>query len=234
MGRNKLKLKGEKFSRLLALEEIGTDKWGNKHWRCLCDCGNETIVRSAYLNSGQTRSCGCITIDRLILPKGIAARNQILSRYKLAALQRGIIWSISDKKFLKLLKQDCYYCGYYPNQISRGKRYNGDYVYNGIDRVNPDKNIGYSEDNCVPCCRHCNTSKSNYTKDEFLLNTAFRFLHKFILDEDFRNKLVKIIKPAYLSLMRILWKKQRLEVIENSEFSIVGLEENNEVKDERK
>lgn len=28
-------------------------------WRCRCICGNETIVRTAHLSSGHTKSCGC-------------------------------------------------------------------------------------------------------------------------------------------------------------------------------
>lgn len=28
-------------------------------WRCKCDCGNETIVPSSRLTSGNTKSCGC-------------------------------------------------------------------------------------------------------------------------------------------------------------------------------
>lgn len=37
-------------------------QWGKyKHRRylCLCDCGEETIVRLEYLRSGHTQSCGC-------------------------------------------------------------------------------------------------------------------------------------------------------------------------------
>jgi hypothetical protein len=36
---------------------------GNSYWLCRCDCGNETVVQSAHLVSGNVRSCGC-------LPKG--------------------------------------------------------------------------------------------------------------------------------------------------------------------
>ena len=29
-------------------------------WRCRCDCGNETIVGQTPLQSGKTKSCGCL------------------------------------------------------------------------------------------------------------------------------------------------------------------------------
>lgn len=36
------------------------DKHRGKYWKCLCDCGNETIVRGDHLISGKTLSCGCL------------------------------------------------------------------------------------------------------------------------------------------------------------------------------
>jgi hypothetical protein len=41
----------------------------------------------------------------------------------------------------------------------------GDYTYNGVDRI--DNSIGYTKENCVPCCTICNWAKSNRGVDEF-------------------------------------------------------------------
>ena len=46
------------------------------------------------------------------------------------------------------------------------RRGNGDYTYNGIDRV--DNTRGYTLDNVVPCCFKCNRAKDTMTKEEFL------------------------------------------------------------------
>lgn len=56
----KLNLKGKKFNRLLVLDEYGTDDYKNVTWLCKCDCGNEHVVSSALLVSGNTKSCGCL------------------------------------------------------------------------------------------------------------------------------------------------------------------------------
>lgn len=32
-------------------------------WRCVCECGNVTIVRRYALISGNTRSCGCMRVE---------------------------------------------------------------------------------------------------------------------------------------------------------------------------
>ena len=48
-------LKNKRFGKLFVIEYNGNGKW-----LCQCDCGNKTIVRSDYLKTGHTKSCGCI------------------------------------------------------------------------------------------------------------------------------------------------------------------------------
>lgn len=57
-------IRGQRFGRLVAIEHVGFASNRVTLWRCKCDCGNETIVRQGNLNSGTTRSCGCLDIDR--------------------------------------------------------------------------------------------------------------------------------------------------------------------------
>lgn len=47
-------LTGQKFNNLIPIEYIKGGKW-----RCICDCGNTTIVDTRNLKSGHTKSCGC-------------------------------------------------------------------------------------------------------------------------------------------------------------------------------
>lgn len=61
----RLDLTGQRFGMLTVLhraENIGRDT----AWRCRCDCGNETVVRTCYLRKGRTRSCGCDTPSPLL------------------------------------------------------------------------------------------------------------------------------------------------------------------------
>src|SRR5439155_23544818 len=62
-------LSGQRFGRLLvgkradALNLAVRDARNEVFWVCRCDCGKTTIVRSAKLRSGRTRSCGCLHRD---------------------------------------------------------------------------------------------------------------------------------------------------------------------------
>lgn len=29
-------------------------------WNCICDCGNRATIQTSHLNSGATKSCGCL------------------------------------------------------------------------------------------------------------------------------------------------------------------------------
>lgn len=49
---------GKRFGKLVVLEYAGK-RAGMHRWRCVCDCGKETIVGQTLLQSGKTQSCGC-------------------------------------------------------------------------------------------------------------------------------------------------------------------------------
>jgi len=57
---NAVDLKGKIFGNLLAIEDVGVDKFGRRLWRCECSCGKETVVGASALSSENTASCGCL------------------------------------------------------------------------------------------------------------------------------------------------------------------------------
>ena len=51
----------QKFGRLTVIEKTNIRKsHRNVVWKCLCDCGKETLVDSGHLRTGHTKSCGCL------------------------------------------------------------------------------------------------------------------------------------------------------------------------------
>lgn len=50
---------GKQFGRLTVLHYVGDGQW-----ECECECGNRVVVRTYNLNSGNTKSCGCLQKDK--------------------------------------------------------------------------------------------------------------------------------------------------------------------------
>lgn len=50
---------GKRFDMLVVIGELGRTKNQQILWRCKCDCGKETVVKTVYLTHGDTTSCGC-------------------------------------------------------------------------------------------------------------------------------------------------------------------------------
>lgn len=50
---------GKRFNKLVVIDYAGK-RAGMHRWKCKCDCGNETIVGQTLLQTGKTKSCGCL------------------------------------------------------------------------------------------------------------------------------------------------------------------------------
>ncbi len=75
------------------------------------------------------------------------------SKLSSGAKNRNLVFSISFPRFSELQRLPCFYCG-------REDR------FRGLDRV--DNDVGYVEENVVPCCGQCNKAKHAYSQDDFL------------------------------------------------------------------
>ncbi len=155
-----LNLEGKIFGRLKVLRFKGSDKRG-RMWECKCECGNIIEAYAGALNHGGAKSCGCYKGSRK--PPGISALNSINCEYKRSARRRNIEFTLSEKEFKKLIKDNCYFCGQSPINLMRSK--GGNMLYNGIDRI--DNSKGYIIDNCVTCCKVCNLAKGTTDIESF-------------------------------------------------------------------
>jgi hypothetical protein len=180
---------GQKFGRLIPIEKVKkpeNTKNTGAFWKCRCDCEENkfVIVSAASLKQGHATSCGCyqkeVTRNRVIQPKGVASFNQLYNRYIGQARERGLLFNITKDEFKYFTKQNCYYCGKEPSQVTfaKNKNTNGEYIYNGLDRINP--SIGYIIGNIVSCCGECNKGKSDKSEKEFLewIERIYNFKNK--------------------------------------------------------
>ena len=182
-------LAGQRFGRWLVLAKHG---YVNKvpYFMCRCDCGTEKPVRSPTLQAGTSKSCGCLvteiknsrsakdnSLNQTLMPPGHTGLRFLISSYRASAKKRGHVWGLKDGEVAVITKMNCHYCNCEPTQIAKPstrisrrtetvRAYeNGFYVYNGIDRLCPNK--GYVLDNVAPCCMICNYAKNIMNSNEF-------------------------------------------------------------------
>jgi hypothetical protein len=176
----------QKFGRLTVVEIAGSITIGKakrRLVRCICDCGNEKLVPLTYLKRGQVNSCDCLLLETSTANMKIA-HNKLYEQGiwekdpKIASAKK--IWQmsyadadISFDQFLILSQNECFYCGAPPanccsaycSRDSQFRQENGDFIYNGLDRVDSSKL--HSLDNVVPCCIDCNIAKLDRTQKDF-------------------------------------------------------------------
>lgn len=133
-----LDLTNRKFGKLTALVRVENNKHGKAMWRCLCDCGNYSVVNTADLTRNKITSCGC---------------NRV--RHGMSKTRFHNIW-LSMRDRCNNLNGDFYYC-----YGGRGITYDKSWdvfenfymdMYSSyeedlsIERI--DVNKGYSKENC--------------------------------------------------------------------------------------
>lgn len=143
-----------------------SDSGGRRIWRVRCVCGFEREATVSYLRK-RTRHHGCpLYVPHNRKSPGEASLNALIRNYKNNAVRRGIEFSLTKEDMRKLFMGDCFYCGSPPSQKISGRGFNGEFIYNGIDRMN--NSGGYVLGNVASCCRVCNERKRAMDVDDFL------------------------------------------------------------------
>jgi len=177
----KIDLTGEKFDRLKVLRALPREPGDlsfsprTVKWLCKCKCGNEIVAIANNLHAKKVRSCGCLrdeactkTAKSRAFPDLQSAKNYLFHMYTRGAEKRELEFSLSKEEFLVLTSQNCHYCGIEPLQKVAATANNPDlvYFYNGVDRK--DNAIGYTLQNCTPCCGKCNFLKRSTSYEVFV------------------------------------------------------------------
>jgi len=160
---------GDKINRLTVLGFHHRGKHYRRYFTFKCDCGNEKVILGSLVTSGNTKSCGCLSSEvkkAKLLPDNLGAIRQIILGYKRHAQRRGFEFLLSENDVIRLIKQNCYYCGLPPSNIKRTKNCYKGFIYSGIDRINSKGN--YTIKNSVPCCEQCNKAKMALSKEDFI------------------------------------------------------------------
>lgn len=175
---NAIDLSGKRFDRLVVIERITNGDKNHTYWKCLCNCGNETIARSDALKDGNKKSCGCYHDE--MAGKRIS---QLKTKHGMHNTRLYVVWnSMCARCGTKTNKN---YKNYGARGISVCKEWRDDFqnfyewaINNGyksdapkggctIDRIDNDK--GYSPDNCrfVDMSVQCFNQRQRRSKSGF-------------------------------------------------------------------
>lgn len=168
-------LTGLKFRRLLVIKQAKPHYYnsGRKEIRweckCKCDCGKITNIPTGKLTSKKDLvfSCGCYRSELSRLAYCEASFNNLIRAYKMSAKKRHIDFFLTDEGCNILFKNNCTVCGIIPSNTfisGLGSTY-GNYIYNGIDRIDSKKH--YTTNNTQTMCKTCNYAKNNLSVDDF-------------------------------------------------------------------
>lgn len=145
-------------------------------WECACECGNITTATTSQIKGLSKKSCGCYRKELTktlrarsggnTLPNGVSHFNKIYYQYKHDAEKRGLEFDLTKLELKNIISQNCHYCDAMPESGFLEKTRNGNFLHNGIDRV--DNFIGYNAWNSVASCWTCNRMKSSMDYDTFI------------------------------------------------------------------
>lgn len=98
----RMNLFGKKFGRLSVIKDGGRNKFGQILWGCKCECGNVVSVVAARLNSGHSKSCGClqadVTAERSSV-HGFASRKNKSVEYNTWCSMKSRCYNVNDKRY---------------------------------------------------------------------------------------------------------------------------------------
>lgn len=202
----RIQIENQVFGQLTAIKPVGrifikkNTRVSRVVWECSCTCGNKHLATASQLIRKKcTRCVNCTKNVRKIagtkklleynnsrehLGTAQYSFNRLLSRYKSGAATRNLQFNLTEHEFRVLTSSNCHYCGIAPLKEANFYNYIKDdgqayYKYNGVDRK--DNKLGYTSENCVPCCSDCNFLKAGRDYDYFisLIKTIFNNIIKY-------------------------------------------------------
>lgn len=135
---------GQRYGRVVVIKRLPSDT-GKTKWVCRCDCGNDVVLRTDHLRSGESRSCGCLRVE-----EGESRATHGMSRSKPYAVWCGMIRRCENPK-------DTSYARYGGRGISvcdRWKKFENFWqdmssgYREGLEIDRENNSLGYCKENC--------------------------------------------------------------------------------------
>lgn len=154
----------------LKIVSLVEQRHGHQYWKCICDCGNETVVKHTHLTGHTIRSCGCVHLylqEKHPHWKGIGKiSGAYIYQVKKSAEKRNLFFQITkEEMWKKFLDQDgrCALTGVELLFDSELRKRDGNA---SLDRVDSSK--GYAVDNVQWIHKVVNIMKQDLPEKELI------------------------------------------------------------------
>lgn len=161
-------LVGNKYGRLTVIERaqdyISPKGYRAIMWRCLCDCGKETVVRASYLKRGAVRSCGCFKVTN---PGRLTHGAKGTRLYNIWRGMKRRCYNTNDASYKNYGGRGISVCDEWKHNFEAFRDWSLEHGYSdnlSIDRIK--NNEGYSPSNCRWAD---NTTQANNTRSNHIV-----------------------------------------------------------------
>jgi 5-methylcytosine-specific restriction endonuclease McrA len=181
-------LTGQRFGRLIVISKHSQYNRGRWDYNCICDCGNEKVIRGNNLQSSNTTSCGCYHKERLISAHsgensnfwkgGITGRNRI---------DRNYLSSIINPIIRERDEFTCQKCN------MQGAELNCHHIFDFSNYTE----LRFEEANLVTLCENCHMYDFHYIYSNRQPNTLTDLEDWMGKEYKYRNELLEIYNEYY-------------------------------------
>jgi hypothetical protein len=143
----KQELAGRRFERLTVISRATVMQGYNSMWNCICDCGQQRLVRGSHLISGAIKSCGCLSREKSAVLHFVHGSHGTPT-YRSWLRMRGRCYDPKNNEFHNYGARGIKVCDAWRWSFSEFLKDMGERpsLHHSIDRING--NLDYDKSNC--------------------------------------------------------------------------------------